>query len=98
MLKSFLTLDLPIDASDQDIRKRYLELVKKFTPEQYPVEFQKITSAYESVKNQRNRVKSRLFSALRDVEFDNTLKELADSVKFEKRKIGLRELLRAIEE
>ncbi len=97
MLKSFLVLDLQMDASDQEIRKKYLELVKKFTPEKYPVDFQKITTAYEAVKNQRNRVKSRLFAAFRDLEFETTLNELADSVKFEKRKTGLKELLNAAE-
>lgn len=97
MLKSFLVLDLPMDASDQDIRKKYLELVKKFTPEKYPSQFQKITTAYESVKDQRSRVKSRLFSAFRDLEFETTLKELAAHVKFDKKKSGLKELLNAAE-
>ncbi|MBF0258622.1 MAG: J domain-containing protein [Desulfamplus sp.] len=95
MLKSFLVLDLPMDASDQEIRKKYLELVKTFTPEKFPVQFQKVTAAYESVKNQRSRVKSRLFAALKDADFENTLKELAGSVKFNKKKCGLKELLNA---
>lgn len=97
MLRSFIILDLPLDASDQEIRKKYLDLVKKFTPEKSPAQFQKVTDAYESVKDRRSRVKSRLFAAFHDVEFETTLKELADSVKFEKRETGLKELLNAAE-
>jgi len=97
MLRSLIILDLPLDASDQEIRKKYLELVKKFTPEKYPEQFQKVTDAYESVKDRRSRVKSRLFAALHDVDFETTLKELAGSVKFQKREAGLKELLNAAE-
>ncbi|MBF0243459.1 MAG: DnaJ domain-containing protein [Desulfamplus sp.] len=97
MLKSLLILDLPIDSSDQEIRKRYLELVKQFTPEKNPSQFRKITDAYEAVKDQRNRVKSRLFSALQDMEFENTLTELAGVLKFVKKRVGLKELMNAAE-
>ncbi|MBF0211672.1 MAG: DnaJ domain-containing protein [Desulfamplus sp.] len=93
MLKSLLILDLPIDSSDQEIRKRYLELVKQFTPEKNPAQFRKITDAYEAVKDQRNRVKSRLFSALEDIEFENTLTELVQGLKFVKKRVGLKELM-----
>lgn len=95
MFKSFLLLELPMDASDEQIRKRYLEFVKRYPPEKEPDKFHSITSAYEDIKDQRSRVKSRLFSALRDVEAEKNLKELVASVKFTKKNVGLSELLHA---
>lgn len=92
MLKSFLILDLPLDAMDEEIRKRYLDLVKKFTPEQYPEKFRRITSAYEKIKDRRSRVESKIFSAIRDVNYEETLRELAGLVKFSKRRTGLKKL------
>ncbi len=96
MFKSFLILDLPINASDENIRKKYLELVKKHPPEKDSEQFHKITAAYEEIKDQRSRVKSRLFTALQDTDVDETLETLAASAKFHKKNVGLKELLQTI--
>ena len=42
-------LGLDENAKDQEIRNRYLELVRKFTPEQHPEGFIRITKAYEAL-------------------------------------------------
>jgi curved DNA-binding protein CbpA len=50
MLVYYLTLDLPLDATDQQIREAYLQKVKKYTPEKDPEKFRKINDAYEVVR------------------------------------------------
>ncbi|NIA10064.1 MAG: hypothetical protein GWP10_10135, partial [Nitrospiraceae bacterium] len=77
----------------EDIRKRYLNLVKTFTPEQYPEQFRKITSAYEKIKDKRSRVKAKIFSAIMDANYEDTLMELAGTVKFSKNRVGLKKLV-----
>lgn len=47
-------------ADDQTIRRAYLELVKKFSPERHPDQFKRITRAFEGVKDRRARVRSKL--------------------------------------
>ncbi len=96
MLKSYLVLDLPLDATDQEIRKKYLQLVKVHSPEKKPEMFQKITTAYESIKDARTRATTELFSALKNMEFRETLETLAASLKITRRTPGLQELLKAI--
>jgi hypothetical protein len=48
------------DADDQTIRKAYLDLVKKFSPERHPDQFKRITRAFEAIKDQRSRVGSKI--------------------------------------
>jgi len=96
MLKSYLVLDLPLDATDQEIRKKYLQLVKAYSPEKNPDAFKEITTAYESIKDERTRAATELFSALKNMEPSETLKTLAASVKMKRRNPGLQELFKAI--
>jgi len=49
MLSSYFILGLGLDVADEEIRKRYLELIKQYTPEKDPNRFQEITSAYEQI-------------------------------------------------
>lgn len=44
-------LGLPIDADDAQIRARYLELVKKFSPDQHPERFREIRQAYDAIQD-----------------------------------------------
>lgn len=47
-------------AGDKEIRRAYLDLVKKFPPEKHADQFKRITRAYEALKDKRARVRSRL--------------------------------------
>lgn len=96
MLKSYLVLGLSLNATDQEIRKKYLWLVKTHSPEKDPEMFQKITSAYESIKDARTRATTDLFFALKNVESRQTIETLASSVKITRRTPGLQELLNAV--
>jgi len=44
-------LGLPRHASEQDVRKRYLELVRQFPPEREPQRFQQIHAAYKAAED-----------------------------------------------
>ena len=44
-------LGLPRNASEQQVRQRYLELVREFPPERDPVRFQQIYAAYKSIED-----------------------------------------------
>lgn len=59
-LYPFAVLDLPHDATDEEVAARYRELVHAFPPEQAPAEFQAIRAAYEALKDRRVRLRTRL--------------------------------------
>ncbi|MCP4692255.1 MAG: J domain-containing protein [Desulfobacterales bacterium] len=93
MLSCHLTLGLEIGASDQEIRKRYLELIKRHTPEKDPEQFRKITAAYEKIKTPRLRIHTKLFGAMDEKDLDAALLDLCRAGKPSRRRAGLRELL-----
>jgi curved DNA-binding protein CbpA len=57
----YTVLDLPPDADDAAVRKRYLELTLKYPPEQHPEKFAAVRAAYEKVRTLDARVKYKLF-------------------------------------
>src|SRR5687768_31578 len=56
----FAVLDLPEDADDEAIQKRYLALVRRYSPEREPERFAEIRTAYEAIRDRRERVRLRL--------------------------------------
>ena len=54
-------LDLPKDASDEQIRARYVALVKQHPPQKDPEAFASISDAYMAVKGPRERAQWDLF-------------------------------------
>ncbi len=95
MLTHYLTLGLAPDADDEAIRRRYLEAVKRYSPEKDPEMFQRITEAYEALKDPRTRVRGWLFGPLSVKDSDAALMNLAGARtrRLERRRIGLRELV-----
>jgi curved DNA-binding protein CbpA len=57
------------DADDDVIRKAYLELVRRFSPDTDPEAFKSISRAYEQVKDEKTRLRHYLFN--RDMPGDN---------------------------
>lgn len=47
----FLVLGLTVDASEQDVRARYLELIKESPPEKDPDRFRRIQAAYQLARD-----------------------------------------------
>lgn len=54
-MNPFLMLNLPLDATDAQIRDAYLQGVKEFPPDADPIQFQAIAAAYEAIKDQDRR-------------------------------------------
>ena len=96
MLAYYLTLGIEENATDAQIRNRYLELIKIHTPERDPQRFQDITQAYEAIKDRRARVYTRIFSGRDTGDVEAALLYLARAGKPKPKRAGLQELLRAI--
>jgi len=55
-------LGIPRTADDEAVRKAYLELVRRHSPDRDPVRFQQISRAYEQLKDEDSRLRYDLFS------------------------------------
>ena len=61
MLASYLVLDLPPGASRQEVRKRYLALIRAHPPSREPERSQQIMAAWEALSDDRSRIHSALY-------------------------------------
>lgn len=96
MLAHYLTLGLEESATDEQIRTRYLELIKAHPPERDPQRFQDVTQAYEAIKDRRVRIYSRIFSGRNTSDMEAALLYLARADRPEPKRVGLQELLQAL--
>ena|SRR5437870_1247581 len=94
MSDPYAVLGLPADSDDETIRRRYLELVRQFTPEQHPEKFAAIRAAYESLRDLDTRLRHRLFEAGRNDSVDAIIEEL--SCRSSRRRFSLETLLATI--
>src|SRR5947209_16725905 len=69
-------LGLPPDADDETIRRRYLELVRQFSPEHHPDKFAAIRAAYESLRDLNTRLRHRLFEAGKKESIEALIEEM----------------------
>ena len=76
MTDPYQILGLSPDADDETIRRRYLELVKQFSPERHPERFAAIRQAYESLRDLDTRLRYRLFEAGKNESIDALVEEL----------------------
>ena len=95
MNDAYAVLGLPPDADDEAIRRRYLELVKQFSPEHHPEKFAAIRKAYESLRDLDTRLKHRLFEAGKNESIDAILEELA--CRTPRRRMPLQALVSAVQ-
>ena len=70
-------LNIPPGSGDEVIKKGYLAMVRQFPPERFPDEFQRICSAYESIKTEKDRLKFALFDATLP-EADELIRDIMD--------------------
>jgi DnaJ-class molecular chaperone len=56
----FAILGVGEDAGDEQIKQRYLALVRAFPPDREPERFQVYRAAYEALRDQRKRLEARL--------------------------------------
>jgi len=90
----YFVLEVPADADDGAIRRKYLELVRRFPPEQNPERFAAIRAAYEALKDVNTRVRHRLFECGRRETIDTLIEELA--CRSPRRRVPLETLLQTV--
>src|SRR5438034_9783547 len=95
MNDAFAVLGLPPDSDDEAIRRRYLELVRRFTPEHHPQKFAEVRAAYERLKDLGTRLRYRLFEAGKNESLDTILEEL--SCRTPRRRLSLATLLQFLQ-
>jgi len=61
-MNSYDVLDIPCDADDSAVRSAYLELIKIYSPEQFPKQFKQVSEAYYTLKNEDQRLQYDLFN------------------------------------
>src|SRR5881397_3395941 len=95
MTDPYEVLGLPADCDDEIIRRRYLELVRQFSPERHPEKFAAIRAAYEQLKDLDTRLRHRLFEAGKNESIEALIEELACRTK--RRRASLETLLSILE-
>lgn len=60
-MNPFLVLDVPVDATDEQVRAAYQNLLRRFPPEHRPREFQTIQEAYQATRTAADRLRWQLF-------------------------------------
>ena len=87
----YAVLGLPGDSDDEAIRRRYLELVRQFSPEHHPEKFAAIRAAYDSLRDLDTRLRHRLFEAGKNESLDALIEEIA--CRSARRRVSLKTLL-----
>src|ERR1022692_515333 len=95
MTDPYAVLGLPADSDDEQIRRRYLELVKQFSPEHHPDKFAAVRRAYESLRDLETRLRYRLFEAGRSDSIDAIFEELA--CRTSRRRMSLQVLVNSVQ-
>ena len=93
MTDPYAVLGLPPDSDDEAVRRRYLELVRHFPPEQAPERFAAVRAAYESLRDRDARLRRRLFEGGRQHMIEAIIEEVA--CRSPRRRPSLAELLPA---
>ena len=76
MLAHYLVLGLSPSASQEEIRRRYLELIRAHPPSREPEYSQRIIAAWEALKDERCRVETAIFGMARYGDFELALEAL----------------------
>jgi hypothetical protein len=95
MSDPYAVLGLPADSDDEAIRRRYLELVKQYSPEHHPEKFAAIRRAYESLRDLETRLKYRLFEAGKNESVEAILEDLTCRMK--RHRLSLQAMLAAVQ-
>jgi curved DNA-binding protein CbpA len=90
MSDPYAILGIPPDSDDEAIRRRYLQLVREFSPERHPDKFAEIRRAYDSLKDLNTRLQHRVFEAGKNESVDAIVEEL--TCRMPRRRLSLKEL------
>ncbi len=91
MTDPYQVLGLPPEADDEAIRRRYLELVRQYSPEHHPEKFAAVRAAYEQLRDQNTRLRHRLFEAGKRETVEAIIEEV--TCRSPRRRVSLRTLL-----
>ena len=95
MLAHYLTLGLSPSASAEEIRRRYLALIRAHPPSREPEHSRRIIAAYEALKDHRARVETAIFGLARYGDFELALDALVQARPQRRSTPGLKTLLEA---
>ena len=95
MLAHYLTLDLSLDASQEEIRRRYLELTRAHPPSRDPDRFRRVAAAYEALQDDRSRVRTAIFGMAAYGDWELALEALVEAGQASRTAPGLKTLLAA---
>ena len=84
-------LGVSAEDDDETIRRRYLELVRQFSPEQAPEQFARIRQAWEQLRDLETRVRHRILEPVSTEALDSLIEETA--CRISRRRITLQILL-----
>jgi len=91
MADPYTVLGLALDSTDEAIRRRYLQLVRTYTPERAPERFAAIREAYDKLRDPSSRLRYRVFEAGKD---DTLEAIIADArARLPRRRVPVSELL-----
>lgn len=94
MTDPYSVLGLPPDSDDETVRRRYLELVRQFSPEHHPDKFAAVREAYENLRDLNTRLRRRLFDADQHESLDGLIEEIA--CRSSRRRLSLATLLSTV--
>ena len=92
MTDPYQELGLPPDSDDDTIRRRYLELVRQFSPEHHPEKFAAVRAAYEELRDLNTRLRHRLFEAGKKESVQAIIEEI--TCRKSRQRISLKALLK----
>ena len=95
MLSHYLTLDLAPGACQEEIRQRYLDLIRSHPPSRDPDRFQRIAAAYEALQDDRSRVRTAVFGIAAYSDWELALDALVQARTAARKAPGLQALLAA---
>jgi curved DNA-binding protein CbpA len=95
MLAHYLTLDLAPGASQEEIRQRYLDLIRSHPPSRDPDRFGRIAAAYEALQDDRARVRTAMFGIAAYSDWELALDALVQARTAARKVPGLQALLAA---
>ena len=93
MLVHFLSLGVSPSASDEEVRRIYLQRIREHPPGRDPDRFQQVTAAYEALKDQRSRIRTSLFGYAEYGDHSLALEALKEAMADQRQTPGLATLL-----
>ncbi len=90
MANPYDVLEIDASASDDEVRRRYLALVRCYSPEREPEAFQRIQRAYDTARSESARLRFLLF----DLSHGESLEEWMEEIRCQERekRLGLDEI------